>query len=88
LLRHILKAALTDAREELEPAVRAHGCEVEASGPYPAILEDAIVGESARGVLAEGKAMLKKIIEGRWLTANAVFGLFPAARVNHEDIEI
>ncbi|HEV7803091.1 MAG TPA: methionine synthase, partial [Burkholderiales bacterium] len=60
----------------------------ELSGPYPAILQDAIVGEAARNVLAEGQAMLKKIIEGRWLTASAVFGLFPAARVNHEDIEI
>ncbi|MGZ5124859.1 MAG: methionine synthase [Burkholderiales bacterium] len=60
----------------------------ELSGPYPAILQDPIVGESARSVLAEGQAMLKKIIEGRWLTANAVFGLFPAASVNHEDIEI
>jgi 5-methyltetrahydrofolate--homocysteine methyltransferase len=39
-------------------------------------------------VLAEGQAMLKKIIEGRWLTANAVFGLFPAASANHDDIEI
>jgi 5-methyltetrahydrofolate--homocysteine methyltransferase len=60
----------------------------ELSGPYPAILQDAVVGEAARNVLAEGQAMLKKIIEGRWLTANAVFGLFPAARVNNEDIEI
>ena len=60
----------------------------ELSGPYPAILDDPLVGESARSVLAEGQAMLKKIIEGRWLTASAVFGLFPAARVNHEDIEI
>ncbi|MBI4205043.1 MAG: cobalamin B12-binding domain-containing protein, partial [Betaproteobacteria bacterium] len=60
----------------------------ELSGPYPAILEDAVVGEAARNVLAEGKAMLKKIIEGRWLTANAVFGLFPAAAVNDDDIEI
>jgi 5-methyltetrahydrofolate--homocysteine methyltransferase len=32
--------------------------------------------------------MLKKVIDGRWLTASAVFGLFPAARVNGEDIEI
>jgi 5-methyltetrahydrofolate--homocysteine methyltransferase len=32
--------------------------------------------------------MLKKIIEGRWLTASGVYGLFPAARVNQEDIEI
>jgi 5-methyltetrahydrofolate--homocysteine methyltransferase len=60
----------------------------ELSGPYPAILQDPIVGEAARNVLAEGQAMLKKIIEGRWLSASAVFGLFPAARVNNEDIEI
>src|SRR5688572_27477109 len=60
----------------------------ELSGPYPAILSDPVVGESARNVLAEGQAMLKKIIEGRWLTASAVFGLFPAARVDSEDIEI
>ncbi|MEN3353359.1 MAG: 5-methyltetrahydrofolate--homocysteine methyltransferase [Betaproteobacteria bacterium] len=60
----------------------------ELSGPYPAILHDPLVGESARSVLAEGQAMLKKIVEGRWLTANAVFGLFPASRVNHEDVEI
>jgi 5-methyltetrahydrofolate--homocysteine methyltransferase len=60
----------------------------ELSGPYPAILDDPIVGESARSVLAEGRAMLKRIIEGRWLTASAVFGLFPAARVDGEDIAI
>ncbi|HEX2830423.1 MAG TPA: methionine synthase [Burkholderiales bacterium] len=60
----------------------------ELSGPYPAILKDEIVGEAARNVLAEGQAMLKKIIDGRWLTAGAAFGLFPAARVNSEDIEI
>jgi 5-methyltetrahydrofolate--homocysteine methyltransferase len=60
----------------------------ELSGPYPAILQDEIVGEAARNVLAEGQAMLKKVIEGRWLTASAAFGLFPAARVNNEDIEI
>jgi 5-methyltetrahydrofolate--homocysteine methyltransferase len=60
----------------------------ELSGPYPAILDDAIVGEAARNVLAEGKAMLRKIIDGRWLTASAVFGLFPANSVNGEDIEI
>jgi 5-methyltetrahydrofolate--homocysteine methyltransferase len=32
--------------------------------------------------------MLKKIIEGRWLTANGVFGLFPAARIAPEDVAI
>ncbi|MGE5525594.1 MAG: methionine synthase, partial [Rhodospirillaceae bacterium] len=60
----------------------------ELSGAYPAILNDPIVGESARNLLAEGQAMLQKIIQGRWLTAGGVFGLFPAARVDHEDIAI
>jgi 5-methyltetrahydrofolate--homocysteine methyltransferase len=50
------------------------------AGPYPAILQDAVVGEQARKVLADGQAMLKKIIDGRWLTAHAVVGLFPANR--------
>jgi 5-methyltetrahydrofolate--homocysteine methyltransferase len=58
------------------------------AGPYPAILDDAVVGTEARKVFADAQAMLKKIIEGRWLTANGVFGLFPAARVAPEDIAI
>jgi 5-methyltetrahydrofolate--homocysteine methyltransferase len=32
--------------------------------------------------------MLKKIVEGRWLTANAVMGIWPANRVNHDDIAL
>ncbi len=50
------------------------------AGPYPAILQDEVVGEQARKVLADGQAMLQKIIDGRWLTANAVVGLYPANR--------
>jgi 5-methyltetrahydrofolate--homocysteine methyltransferase len=34
---------------------------------------------------ADGQAMLKRIIDGKWLTANAVFGIFPANSVNHGD---
>jgi len=60
----------------------------ELSGPFPAILDDPLVGKAARTVYEEGRAMLKKIIAGRWLAASAVFGLFPAASVNAEDIEI
>jgi len=48
------------------------------AGPYPAILQDEVVGEQARKVFADGQAMLQKIVDGRWLTANAVVGLFPA----------
>ncbi len=58
----------------------------ELSGPFPAILDDPIVGESAREVYAEGKAMLQRIIDGRWLTANGVVGLMPANAVG-DDIE-
>ncbi|MBI3713049.1 MAG: methionine synthase [Burkholderiales bacterium] len=58
------------------------------AGPYPAILNDEVVGEAASKVFAEGQAMLKKIIEGRWLTANGVVALLPANTVNDDDIEI
>lgn len=58
------------------------------AGPYPAILDDAVVGSEARKVFADAQAMLKKIIDGRWLQAHAVFGLYPAARVNDDDIAI
>jgi 5-methyltetrahydrofolate--homocysteine methyltransferase len=57
----------------------------ELAGPYPAILDDPLVGESARGVLAEGQAMLKRIVEGRWLTASGVVGFWPA-NARGEDI--
>ncbi|WP_442763760.1 methionine synthase [Malikia spinosa] len=57
------------------------------AGPYPAILDDEIVGEQARRVFADAQAMLKKIVEGRWLTANAVLGLYPANSVG-DDIEL
>ncbi len=56
------------------------------AGAFPAILDDEVVGEEARKVYADGQAMLKKIIEGRWLQANGVIGLFPANRVG-DDIE-
>jgi 5-methyltetrahydrofolate--homocysteine methyltransferase len=58
------------------------------AGPYPAILDDEVVGEQARKVLADGQAMLQKIIDGRWVTANAVLGLYPANCVNDDDIAL
>jgi 5-methyltetrahydrofolate--homocysteine methyltransferase len=59
----------------------------ELSGPFPAILDDLVVGEAARNVFAEGQAMLKRIVEGRWLTANGVIALLPANSVG-DDIEL
>ncbi|MET4578180.1 5-methyltetrahydrofolate--homocysteine methyltransferase [Ottowia thiooxydans] len=58
------------------------------AGKYPAILKDEVVGAEATRLLADAKAMLKKIIDGRWLTANAVVGFWPANTVRDDDIEL
>jgi len=58
------------------------------AGSYPAILTDKVVGEAATKVFNEAQVMLKKIIDGRWLTANGVIALMPANTVNDDDIEI
>jgi 5-methyltetrahydrofolate--homocysteine methyltransferase len=58
------------------------------AGPYPGILTDEIVGESARRVLSDGQRLLRRLIEGRWLIANGVIALYPANTVNDDDIEI
>jgi 5-methyltetrahydrofolate--homocysteine methyltransferase len=57
------------------------------AGPFPAILQDEVVGVEASRVYADAQVMLKKLIDGRWLTANAVIGLYPANTVNDDDIE-
>ncbi len=57
------------------------------AGRYPAILTDQVVGVEATRVYNDAQAMLKRVIEGRWLRANAVIGLYPANSVNDDDIE-
>ncbi|MGH7024437.1 MAG: vitamin B12 dependent-methionine synthase activation domain-containing protein, partial [Caulobacteraceae bacterium] len=47
-------------------------------GRYPAILEDEVVGEAARDLFADAKAMLSRAIEERWFAARGVVGLWPA----------
>ncbi len=56
------------------------------AGPFPAILKDEVVGTEAVRVYADGQRMLKRLIEGRWITANAVVGLYPANAVSDDDI--
>jgi 5-methyltetrahydrofolate--homocysteine methyltransferase len=60
----------------------------ELAGRYPKILQDSVVGVEATKLFKDAQAMLKKIIKEKWLTANAVFGLFPANTVHSDDIEI
>jgi 5-methyltetrahydrofolate--homocysteine methyltransferase len=58
------------------------------AGPFPAILKDEIVGTEAVRVYADGQRMLKRLIEGRWLSASGVIGFWPANTVNDDDIEL
>ena len=60
----------------------------ELSGPYPRILQDPVVGEAARKVFAEAQEMLAQIVREGWIKANGAFGLFAAAQVGGDDIEI
>jgi 5-methyltetrahydrofolate--homocysteine methyltransferase len=57
------------------------------AGPFPQILKDEVVGTEAVRVYADAQRMLKRLIEGRWLTANGVVALYPANSVNDDDIE-
>jgi 5-methyltetrahydrofolate--homocysteine methyltransferase len=63
----------------------------ELAGTYPAILDDEVVGESARNLFDDAQVMLKQIVGEKWLTAKATVGLWPVRRegddiivINHE----
>ena len=59
----------------------------ELAGHYPDILQDPIVGESARSLWSDAQAMLASIVSEKWLRAKAVIGLFPASSVG-DDIAV
>ncbi|MGF1606239.1 MAG: methionine synthase [Rhodothalassiaceae bacterium] len=52
----------------------------ELAGNFPAILDDPVVGESARGLYEDAQAMLEQIVKDKWLTAKGVVGFWPASR--------
>ncbi|HEY2837421.1 MAG TPA: methionine synthase [Rhizomicrobium sp.] len=56
----------------------------ELAGPFPQILEDKKVGAAARDLYRDAQAMLKKLVDGKWLTARAVIGFWPANAVDDD----
>ncbi|HSS84109.1 MAG TPA: vitamin B12 dependent-methionine synthase activation domain-containing protein, partial [Reyranella sp.] len=52
----------------------------ELAGNYPAILEDKVVGESAKKLYADARKMLDHIVREKWLTAKGVVGFWPCRR--------
>ena len=57
-------------------------------GKYPNILTDDVVGKHAKSLFEDAQLLLQQIIDGNWLTAKAVFGLFPANSNTADEIEI
>ena len=60
----------------------------ELAGKFPDILDDPVVGETATQLYQDARAMLRKIVDEKWLTARAVFGFWPAAKVEDDDIAV
>ncbi|MEL7739039.1 methionine synthase [Citromicrobium bathyomarinum] len=77
--------SLADLREYIDwtPFFRAW----ELHGNYPKILDDEVVGETARTLFDDANAMLDRIIDEKWLTARGVCGLWPCAR-DGDDITV
>lgn len=60
----------------------------ELKGRFPKIFDDPEKGVEARKLFADAQEMLHKIINEKWLQANAVIGLYPANAVSDDDIEV
>ncbi|WP_095013387.1 methionine synthase [Tsuneonella mangrovi] len=77
--------SLADLRECIDwtPFFRAW----ELHGTYPSILDDEVVGETARQLKADADAMLDRIVAEKWLTAKGVCGFWPCAR-DGDDVTI
>jgi len=60
----------------------------EMHGKFPAILQDEIVGNEATKLYHDANVVLQKIIEGNWLKANAVFGIYEVEKKSDDEINI
>ncbi|HET6534726.1 MAG TPA: dihydropteroate synthase, partial [Sphingomicrobium sp.] len=77
-LHHIGDWPLKDLRASIDwtPFFRAW----ELAGTYPSILDDAVVGESARSLFDDAQAMLDQLVAERWVTPKATVGLWRCKR--------
>ncbi len=53
-------------------------------GKYPEIFDDPVKGEEARKLYDDARAMLSRIVDGKMLQAQGVFGFFPALSVKED----
>jgi 5-methyltetrahydrofolate--homocysteine methyltransferase len=59
----------------------------ELTGKFPAILDDARMGEAARSLYDDARRMLSEIVERRWFRASAAVGFWPA-NSSGDDIQV
>ncbi len=60
----------------------------ELAGKYPKILQDKVVGTQAMELFDDAKALLKRVLDEKLLTASATIGFWPAARTNGDEIVV
>lgn len=60
----------------------------ELRGKYPDILQDPVVGEAARNLFKDARAMLDRIVKEKPIQAAAVIGFWPANQVSDDDIAV
>jgi 5-methyltetrahydrofolate--homocysteine methyltransferase len=58
------------------------------AGRFPDILRDEVVGAEAQRVFSDGRRLLQRLIDGRWLQASGVIALLPANTVADDTIEV
>ncbi len=78
--------SLEEIRNYIDWTPFFHSWQLKAS--YPKILDDPEKGEEARKLFADAQELLDRIIEEKWLTARAVFGLFPASLLPNDSVEV
>jgi len=60
----------------------------ELGGKYPKIFKDEKIGEQAKVLFDDAQQLLRRMIDEKLIQAKAVIGLWPANRVNNDDIEV
>ncbi|ASZ10503.1 methionine synthase [Chitinophaga pendula] len=60
----------------------------ELHGKFPQILSDEVVGKEATKLYEDACIMLRQLIDGKWLTANAVIGIFPANTTGPDTVQV
>jgi len=60
----------------------------ELHGTFPKLLDDPKVGEAARPLWADAQAMLKRMVDEKWVRPRGVIGFWPAAQVGDDDIAL